>query len=133
VILVGNRGAKERHNAVALHLVHGAFIAVYCIYHGLQGGIQELLSDFRIKTADEIQRVFDMRKEYRDVLALAFQGRARHADLLGQGPGSIRQWHPLRHSVQRARFGKGTRRSQQARGQRPGESHSQGVRRLSGR
>ena len=72
VILVGNRRPKEGHNAIAQHLVHGAFIAVHRVHHGVQSGIEELLGDFGVETADELQRVFEIRKQHGDLLALAF-------------------------------------------------------------
>jgi hypothetical protein len=99
VILVSNRGAKEGHNTVAQHLVDRAFIAVYRVHHGVQGGIQELLGGFGVQALNEFQRVFDIRKQHRDLLALAFQAGAEHADFLGQGHGSIRQRRQLRPSV----------------------------------
>jgi hypothetical protein len=91
VILMGNRGSKEGHNPVTQYLVHGALIAVHRIHHGMQGGVQELLGGFRIKATDEFQRVFDIRKEYCDVLALAYHGGTGRADFLDQGHGSVRE------------------------------------------
>ena len=41
VVLVGNRGAKERHDTIAHDLVDRAFVAVDGVHHALQGGIQE--------------------------------------------------------------------------------------------
>jgi len=55
VILVGQRGAKEGHDAVAQHLVHGPCVPVYRVHHGVQGGIQELLGGFGVEAADEFQ------------------------------------------------------------------------------
>ena len=36
VIFVGDRGAEERHDAVAEDLVHGAFVAVHGVHHHVQ-------------------------------------------------------------------------------------------------
>src|SRR5262249_8750132 len=97
VILMGNGSAKEGHNAVAQHLVHGALIAVHRVQHGMQGGVEQLLGGFGVEVADEHQRVFQVDKEHRDLLTLAWQGRARHADLLCQGYGERRAhvgWRP---------------------------------------
>ena len=101
VILVGNGGAKEGHNAVAQHLVHGAFIAVHRVHHGMQSRVQKLLGGFRIKATDEFQRVFEIRKQHRDLLALAFQDSAGRADFLDQGHGSVCERGTLRHSHRR--------------------------------
>ena len=55
VILMGNRGAKEGHDAVAQHLVHSTFVPVDRVHHGVQGGLQELLDGFGVEAADEFQ------------------------------------------------------------------------------
>jgi hypothetical protein len=133
VVLVGNRGAKERHNAVAQHLVHGAFVAVHCVHHGVQGGIQKLLGGFGVEVADERQRVFEIRKQHRDVLTLAFQSGAGRADLLRKGYGGIRQGRPLLPSVQRALPSRDTRRGKRGCGPSRGESRPQVGRRLRSR
>ena len=41
VILVGERRAEERHDAVAHHLVHGALVAVDGLHHAFEDGVQE--------------------------------------------------------------------------------------------
>jgi len=38
----------------------------------VQGGIEKLLSGFRIEVFDQLSRVFDVRKQHGDLLALAF-------------------------------------------------------------
>ena len=81
VILMGTGGAKEGHNAVAQHLVHRAFIAVHRVHHGMQGGIQELLGRLGVEIANQGHGVLDIRKEHRDLLALAGQGGARRAGI----------------------------------------------------
>ena len=86
---MGTGGAKEGHNAVAQHLVHRAFIAVHRVHHGMQGGIQELLGRLGVEIANQGHGVLDIRKEHRDLLALAGQGGARRADLLGEGRGGV--------------------------------------------
>ncbi len=56
----------------------------------MDGGIKELLRGFRIETTDEFRRVLEVGKEHRDLLALAFQHRARSQDFLckiGRGVG----------------------------------------------
>ena len=84
VVFVGNGGAKQGHDAVAQHLVHRALEAVHGVHHAVDGWIEELLGGFRVEVADELRGVFEIGKEHRDLLALAFQGRAGGEDFLGQ-------------------------------------------------
>src|SRR4029450_8539380 len=42
VILMGDRGAKQGHDAVAHDLVHGALVAVHGVHHALQDRVEEL-------------------------------------------------------------------------------------------
>jgi hypothetical protein len=53
VILVGNGRPKERHNTVAQHLVHGAFIAMHRVHHGVQGGIRSCWAASGVQVADD--------------------------------------------------------------------------------
>jgi hypothetical protein len=95
VILVGNGGPKQRHDAVAQHLVDGTLIAMHGVHHAVQGGVQELLGSFRVKAADELGRVLEVGKQHGHLFALAFQGGLRGADLLHQMRRYIRQRRPL--------------------------------------
>ena len=46
MVLVGNGGAEQRHNAIAQHLIHRALEAVHGLHHQAEGGVQELLGRF---------------------------------------------------------------------------------------
>jgi hypothetical protein len=83
VIFVGNRGAKQGHDAVAEHLIHRALEAVHGVHHAMDGGIEELLRGFGVEAADEFGRVLEIGKEHGHLLPLAFQGTAGGEDLLG--------------------------------------------------
>ena len=91
VIFMGNGGAKERHDAIAEHLVHRALVAVHGVHHALEGRVEELLGVFGIETADQLHRVFEVGKQHRDLLAFAFQGTTGGEDLLGQIGGRVGQ------------------------------------------
>ena len=92
VIFVGNRGAKEGHDAIAEHLVHRALEAVHGVHHAVEGGVQQLLGGFWIEAADELRRIFDVGEEHRDLLAFTFQSTLRSQDLLGEIRRGIGQW-----------------------------------------
>ena len=84
VVFMRNGGAKQGHNAVAQHLVHGTFIAVYRVHHNVNGGIEELLGGFRVEVFDEFGGVFDVGKQDGDLFTFAFQRRTGGEDFLGQ-------------------------------------------------
>src|SRR4030095_15782914 len=62
VILVGQRGAEEGHDAVAHHLVHGALVAVDGLHHQLENGIQELVRLLRIAVGEKLHRALQVRE-----------------------------------------------------------------------
>ena len=84
VVLVGDRGAKQGHNAIAQHLVHRALEAVHRVHHVVQSRVEELLGGFGVETANQLGRVFEVGKQHRHLLALAFQGVPGSQDLLGE-------------------------------------------------
>ena len=95
VVLVGNGRPKERHDAVAQDLVDGALVAVHGVHHAVDGGIEELLGRFGIQAANELGRVFDIRKEHGHLLTLAFQGAAGGQDFLREIGRGVGEWGPL--------------------------------------
>ena len=98
MVFVGNRRAKQGHNAIAQHLIHRALEAVHSVHHELHGRIEELLGGFGIEAADEFGRVFEVGKQHRDLLAFAFQGGAGGEDLVGQMGWGIGQWRRVRRT-----------------------------------
>ena len=92
VVLMGDGGAKQGHDAIAEYLVRGALIAVHGIHHVAQGRVQELLGSLGVAIPDQLGGVFDVSEQHRDLLAFAFQGTARGEDLLGQIGRRVGQW-----------------------------------------
>jgi hypothetical protein len=84
VVFVGNGGTKQRHDAVAEHLIHRALEAVHGVHHALQGRVEELLCGFGIQAADEFSGVLEVGKEHGDLLAFAFQGGTGGQDFVGE-------------------------------------------------
>jgi hypothetical protein len=54
------------------------------VHHAVQSRVEELLRGFGIKATDERGGVFEVGKEHRDLLALAFQGGAGGQNLIGE-------------------------------------------------
>src|SRR4029450_3503147 len=67
VILVGNGGTEQGHDAVPQHLIHRALEAVYGGHHALQGRIEELLRGFGIEATDEFCGVLEVGKKHGDL------------------------------------------------------------------
>ena len=49
MVFVGHRRPEQGHDAIAQHLVHGAFVAVHRVHHDMQRRIQQCLGRFRIE------------------------------------------------------------------------------------
>jgi len=77
VVLMGDGGAKQGHDAIAQHLVHCALVAVHGVHHVAQGGVQELLGGLGGAIPDQLGGVFDVSEQHRDLLAFAFPQRWR--------------------------------------------------------
>ena len=91
VILMRHGRPKQGHNAIAQHLVHGAFVAVHGLHHQVQGRVEEVSGRFRVEAGNQLRRAFDIGKQHRDLLALAFQGSAGSEDFLREMRRSICQ------------------------------------------
>ncbi len=84
VVLVGERRAEQRHDAVAHHLVDGALVAVDGLHHVLEHGIEELARLLGIAVGEQLHRALEVGEEDRDLLAFTFQRRLRVDDPLGE-------------------------------------------------
>jgi len=105
VIFMGERGAEERHDAVAHHLIHGALVAVDGVHHPLEHGVENLARLLGITVGEQLHGALEVGEEDGDLLALALEGGLRSQDLLGEVPGGI----ALRNAeVRRGRLGCGT-------------------------
>ena len=82
MILVGERGAEERHDPVAHDLVHGPLVAVHGLHHVLQHRIEELACLFRVAIGEEFHRALEIGEQHCYLLALALEGGPRGDDLL---------------------------------------------------
>ena len=75
VVLVGERRAEEGHDAVAHHLVDGAFVAVDGLHHSLEHRVEELARLLGIAVGEQLHGALEVGEEHGDLLALAFQSR----------------------------------------------------------
>ena len=82
MVLMRQGRPKQRHDAIAHDLVDRAFVAVHGGHHAFQHGIEELPRLFRIAVGQQLHGAFEVGKQHRDLLALAFQGTAGGENLL---------------------------------------------------
>ena len=75
VILVGDRRAEERHDAVAHHLVHRALVAVDGLHHPLEDGVEELARLLGVAVGEQLHGALEVGEEDGDLLALALERR----------------------------------------------------------
>jgi hypothetical protein len=62
---------------------------VYGLHHDVHCRVQQRLGRFWIEIRDQFRRAFEVNKEHRDLLTLAFQGGAGGKDLFGEILGSV--------------------------------------------
>ena len=84
MVFMRERGAEQRHDAIAHDLVHRALVPMHGRHHPFQHRIEELPGLFRITVGQQFHRALEVRKEHGDLLAFAFQGAAGGENLLGQ-------------------------------------------------
>jgi hypothetical protein len=72
MILVGNRGSEQRHDAVASVLVDRSLEAVNPVGEDREEAIHDLVPLFGIDLLGEIHRALHVGEEHGDLLALAF-------------------------------------------------------------
>jgi hypothetical protein len=73
VILVRQRRAKERHDAVAHDLVDGALVTVDGLHHVLDDRVEELPRLLRVAVGQQLHRALQVGKQNGDLLALTLQ------------------------------------------------------------
>ena len=91
MIFVRQRRPEQGHNPITHDLIHGAFIAMHGRHHALQHRVEEPSGLLRIALGQQFHRALQIRKEHRDLFALAFQRAARGEDFLGEIGGGVGQ------------------------------------------
>src|SRR5262249_6879643 len=84
VILVRDRRAEERHDAVAGELVHRPLEAVHARGEDGEEAIDDPVPVLGIELLGELHRALHVGEEHRHLLALALHGGTGAEDLLGQ-------------------------------------------------
>ena len=90
VILVGDRRAEERHEAIAQELVHRPLVAVHVGQRQLEEPAQQHVHGVRAQPLRQPGGADDVAEQHADGLPLALHGAARGQDLLGEVPRRVR-------------------------------------------
>jgi hypothetical protein len=90
VVLVCDRRAEERHDAVAGVLVDGALEAVHAVGQDLEEAVEDPVPRLGIDSLGELHRALHVREHHRHLLALALESGLRVQDLVGEVLGGVR-------------------------------------------
>src|SRR5262249_48927373 len=82
MVLVGERSAEERHDAVAHHLIDRALKPVNGLHHVFKNRIEDLPGVLWIAVGEQLHRTLEIGKENCHLLALAFESALRDENLL---------------------------------------------------
>ena len=86
VVLMRDRRAEQRHDAVAKDPVDGTLVTVDAVHHHAERRIQNAPGVLRVGVLDQRERALDVGEQHGDLLALALERCARAQDTLGQVP-----------------------------------------------
>ena len=89
VVLVRDRCAEERHDAVARVLVDRSLEAMDAFGEDLEEAIHDPVPFLRIDALLQLHRALDVGEQHRHLLAFALEGRLRLEDLVGEVPGGV--------------------------------------------
>src|SRR5262249_52261624 len=89
MILVCDWRTEKRHDPVAHHLVHRAFVPVDGFHHPLKDWVEYLARLLWITVSEQLHRALEVGEEYGRLFAFAFEGIFGGEDLLGKVLGSV--------------------------------------------
>jgi hypothetical protein len=89
MVFMGNRRTEQRHDAVAGVLVHRAFEAVHAFGQDGEETFEDLVPFLGVELFGEFHRTLHVGEQHGDLLALAFQGRARLQNPVGEVFGGV--------------------------------------------
>jgi hypothetical protein len=91
MIFMRQRGAEQRHDAVAHDLIHGALVLMNRGHHPLKHRVEELARLLGIAIGQQLHGAFQIGKQDRDLFAFTFEGGLGGEDFLGQIPRGVLQ------------------------------------------
>src|SRR5215470_1014538 len=101
---MGQRGAEQRHDPVAHHLIHRTLVSVDGLHHSLEYRVEQLAGLLGVAVGKQFEGTLHVREEHGDLLALTLEGVAGTEDLVGQiGRGVALRGHGSRRGDRRSR------------------------------
>src|SRR5262249_18707806 len=97
VVLVRDRRAEQRENAIPQSLRDIPLIAMNSVHHELQGRVNNGARLFGVEAFDERRGAFEISKQRGDGLALAVGGPARLHGCLLSGDALGQMWRRVAH------------------------------------
>ena len=94
MVLMRQRCPKQGHDAVAQHLVHRALVAVDGGHEVFKHRVEELPGLLGVAVGQQLHRALEVRKQDRDLLALAFERAFGGENLLGEIGGRVGERRP---------------------------------------
>jgi hypothetical protein len=84
MVLMGDGSSKQRHNAIAQHLVDSPLEAMHGVHQAFEDRVEELPCFLRVALGEQLHGALQVGKEDGDLLALPFKGASGREDLFGQ-------------------------------------------------
>ena len=84
VVLVGDGGAEQRHDAVAHDLVHRPLVAVNGLHHVFQNRVEDLSRLFGVAVGEQLHGPLEVGEEDGHLLSLPLEGSLRGEDAGGE-------------------------------------------------
>jgi hypothetical protein len=90
MLFVRDRGAEERHDAVAEELVHRALVAVDLVQHQLERLVHQHVGVLGVELRGQRREARDVGEQDRHLLALSLERASGREDLVGEVPRRVR-------------------------------------------
>jgi hypothetical protein len=84
MVLMGDGGPKQRHNAITQHLVDGPLEAMHGVHQAFEDRVEELAGFLGVALGKQLHGTLQVGEEDGDLLALPLEGAPGREDLFGQ-------------------------------------------------
>jgi hypothetical protein len=89
VVLVGERGTEQGHDAVTHDLVDGALVTMHRLDHARQHGVEQPARLLGVAVGQELHRALEVGEQHRHLFSLTLQRGSGTEDLLGDVLGCV--------------------------------------------
>jgi hypothetical protein len=89
VVFVRQRRPEQRHNPIAHHLIHGAFVPMDRLHHQFEHRVEELAGFLGVAVGQQLHRALQVGEEDGHVLALSLEGSLGGKNALSEVLGGV--------------------------------------------